>query len=141
MLSLTPAGKPAWAASAAHKNSSVSRHCPAPGQVAACRGGMRCSTAVSRCAAVGIATEVAIFYVSEFVSLADELPRHEALVQAGINRMRPIAMTTFPQRFHPIPRILAAALVALPAGLSATVTEMTGQGELDLACGVLRSGP
>lgn len=30
---------------------------------------------------------------------------------------------------------------ALPAGLSATVTEMTGHGELDLACGVLRSGP
>jgi multidrug efflux pump subunit AcrB len=55
---------------------------------------------------VGIATEVAIFYVSELVSLPGELPRHEALVQAGINRMRPIAMTTF-----------AAILALLPLAL------------------------
>lgn len=44
---------------------------------------------------VGIATEVAIFYVSEYYDL-DEIPdRKEALVLAGKNRMRPIAMTTF----------------------------------------------
>jgi multidrug efflux pump subunit AcrB len=55
---------------------------------------------------VGIATEVAIFYVSELVSLSEDLPRHEALVQAGINRMRPIAMTTF-----------AAILALLPLAL------------------------
>jgi multidrug efflux pump subunit AcrB len=55
---------------------------------------------------VGIATEVAIFYVSEFVSLPDEIAPHEALVQAGINRMRPIAMTTF-----------AAILALLPLAL------------------------
>ena len=55
---------------------------------------------------VGIATEVAIFYVSELVSLSDDLPRHEALVLAGINRMRPIAMTTF-----------AAILALLPLAL------------------------
>jgi multidrug efflux pump subunit AcrB len=55
---------------------------------------------------VGIATEVAIFYVSELVSLPDTLEPHEALVQAGINRMRPIAMTTF-----------AAILALLPLAL------------------------
>ncbi len=48
---------------------------------------------------VGIATEVAIFYFSEFQSLTDTesagmAVRRQALVQAGKNRMRPIAMTT-----------------------------------------------
>ncbi|BAP88892.1 acriflavin resistance protein [Burkholderiales bacterium GJ-E10] len=53
---------------------------------------------------VGIATEVAIFYFSEFQGLAgtaldgpglaDATVRRQALVQAGKNRMRPIAMTT-----------------------------------------------
>jgi CzcA family heavy metal efflux pump len=55
---------------------------------------------------VGIATEVAIFYVSELVSLPEGLGTHEALVRAGLNRMRPIAMTTF-----------AAILALLPLGL------------------------
>ena len=45
---------------------------------------------------VGIVTEVAIFYFSEYQDLrtagANAL---DALVEAGINRMRPIAMTTF----------------------------------------------
>jgi multidrug efflux pump subunit AcrB len=55
---------------------------------------------------VGIATEVAIFYVSELVSLPDDLPAHQALIEAGVNRMRPIAMTTF-----------AAILALLPLAL------------------------
>jgi multidrug efflux pump subunit AcrB len=55
---------------------------------------------------VGIATEVAIFYVSELVSLPDSLAPHDALIQAGLNRMRPIAMTTF-----------AAILALLPLAL------------------------
>jgi multidrug efflux pump subunit AcrB len=55
---------------------------------------------------VGIATEVAIFYVSELVSLPDELASHQALIEAGLNRMRPIAMTTF-----------AAILALLPLAL------------------------
>ncbi|MDB6113500.1 MAG: acrB 2 [Lacunisphaera sp.] len=55
---------------------------------------------------VGIATEVAIFYVSELVSLPDDLPPHQALIEAGLNRMRPIAMTTF-----------AAILALLPLAL------------------------
>ena len=55
---------------------------------------------------VGIATEVAIFYVSELNSLPTDLDAHEALVRAGVNRMRPIAMTTF-----------AAILALLPLAL------------------------
>ena len=44
---------------------------------------------------VGIATEVAIFYVSELVTLPGDFDLGEALIRAGQNRMRPIAMTTF----------------------------------------------
>ncbi|MGS1024408.1 efflux RND transporter permease subunit [Burkholderia glumae] len=45
---------------------------------------------------IGIVTEVAIFYVSEFRSLVHEegMPVNEALILAGRNRLRPIAMTT-----------------------------------------------
>jgi multidrug efflux pump subunit AcrB len=56
---------------------------------------------------VGIATEVAIFYFSEFQSLAGNMPRRQALIEAGKNRMRPIAMTT-----------LAAILTLLPLALA-----------------------
>jgi len=56
---------------------------------------------------VGIATEVAIFYFSEFQSLEGRMPRREALIEAGRNRMRPIAMTT-----------LAAILTLAPLALA-----------------------
>jgi multidrug efflux pump subunit AcrB len=56
---------------------------------------------------IGMATEVAIFYYSEQQELATTLPpdrpREQALLEAGLNRMRPIAMTT-----------LAAILTLLP---------------------------
>jgi len=55
---------------------------------------------------VGIATEVSIFYVSELVTLPRETPFDTALIEAGTNRMRPIAMTTF-----------AAILALLPLAL------------------------
>jgi multidrug efflux pump subunit AcrB len=55
---------------------------------------------------VGIATEVAIFYVSEYYVLAGDFERREALKIAGKTRMRPIAMT-----------ILAAILALLPLAL------------------------
>jgi CzcA family heavy metal efflux pump len=56
---------------------------------------------------VGIVTEVAIFYFSEFQDLRGAHPVAEALVLAGINRRRPIAMTT-----------LAAILALLPLALA-----------------------
>jgi CzcA family heavy metal efflux pump len=55
---------------------------------------------------VGIAGEVAIFYVSELVDLRAEGNDREALIQAGVNRMRPILMTT-----------IAAILALLPLAL------------------------
>ncbi len=55
---------------------------------------------------IGIVTEVAIFYYSEYV----ELPAsEERFIRAGANRMRPIAMTTFAA-------ILALAPLALGIG-------------------------
>jgi multidrug efflux pump subunit AcrB len=65
---------------------------------------------------VGIATEVSIFYVSELVSLPDKVSPHDALVQAGINRMRPIAMTTFAS-------ILALLPLALGIGAGSSMQQ------------------
>jgi multidrug efflux pump subunit AcrB len=56
---------------------------------------------------VGIVTEVAIFFFSEYFSLPPETGRSEALIEAGRNRMRPIIMTT-----------LAAILTLLPLALA-----------------------
>ncbi|MHB1035259.1 MAG: efflux RND transporter permease subunit [Pirellulales bacterium] len=56
---------------------------------------------------IGIVTEVAIFYYSEYHDLpADANKGHERFVLAGVYRMRPIAMTT-----------LAAILALLPLAL------------------------
>jgi multidrug efflux pump subunit AcrB len=52
---------------------------------------------------IGIVTEVAIFYFSEQQELAPARSWRESLIEAGQNRMRPIAMTT-----------LAAILTLLP---------------------------
>ena len=56
---------------------------------------------------IGISTELAIFYVSEYVELARHMPAREALAAAAGNRLRPIAMTT-----------LAAILTLLPLALA-----------------------
>ena len=55
---------------------------------------------------VGIVTEVGIFYVSEWVDLPDTDSIDRRLTDAGVNRMRAIAMTT-----------LAAILALLPLAL------------------------
>ena len=55
---------------------------------------------------VGIVTEVAIIYYSEFNDLPADADRAERYILAGKNRMRPIAMTT-----------LAAMLALLPLAL------------------------
>ena len=54
---------------------------------------------------VGIATEMAVFLVSEYQELQKELPPRDALHEAALNRMRPIAMST-----------LAMILALLPLG-------------------------
>ncbi len=55
---------------------------------------------------VGIATEMAIFFVSEAQDLLHSLSPREALAKAAANRLRPIAMTT-----------LAAILTLMPLAL------------------------
>ena len=55
---------------------------------------------------IGIATEMAIFFVSEYSELAHALPARQALLEASRNRLRPIAMTT-----------LAAILTLMPLAL------------------------
>src|SRR3984893_2881937 len=56
---------------------------------------------------VGIVTEVAIFYFSEYEALLlSGMPANDARLEAGVNRFRPIAMTT-----------LAAILALLPLAL------------------------
>jgi CzcA family heavy metal efflux pump len=55
---------------------------------------------------VGIVTEVGIFYYSEYRELGDTVHWRDRLIQAGVNRMRPIAMTT-----------LAAILALMPLAL------------------------
>jgi multidrug efflux pump subunit AcrB len=55
---------------------------------------------------VGIVTEVAIFYFSEYEMLLNAGTAADALYEAGVNRFRPIAMTT-----------LAAILALLPLAL------------------------
>ena len=56
---------------------------------------------------IGIGTEMAIFYVSEYEELAHRMPRAEATREASRNRLRPITMTT-----------LAAILTLLPLALA-----------------------
>jgi multidrug efflux pump subunit AcrB len=56
---------------------------------------------------IGIGTEMAIFYVSEYAELAQEMAPARALREASRNRLRPITMTT-----------LAAILTLLPLALA-----------------------
>ncbi|MEO8742490.1 MAG: efflux RND transporter permease subunit, partial [Lysobacteraceae bacterium] len=58
---------------------------------------------------VGIVTEVAIFYFSEFTGMREVESRHAALLEAGHNRIRPILMST-------IAAILTLAPLALAIG-------------------------
>ena len=56
---------------------------------------------------IGIGTEMAIFYVSEYEELALRMPPGEAVREASRNRLRPITMTT-----------LAAILTLMPLALA-----------------------
>ena len=52
---------------------------------------------------IGIVTEVAIFYYSEYESLPDSVKGIQRMVDAGRNRMRPIVMTTLAAIFALMP--------------------------------------
>jgi multidrug efflux pump subunit AcrB len=69
---------------------------------------------------IGIVTEIAIFYFSEYRDLIATMPFERALIAAGKNRMRPIAMTTFAAILTLLPlalAIVAGLMVQLPLAL------------------------
>jgi multidrug efflux pump subunit AcrB len=81
---------------------------------------------------LGIATEVAIFYFTEYEALLEEgLEPDRALVEAGMNRLRPIAMTT-------LAAILALAPLALALGGSASMERPLA---IAIISGLIAQGP
>jgi len=56
---------------------------------------------------LGIATEMAIFYVSEYQELEKTVPPRQALYDAALNRLRPIAMSTLAMILALLPLALA----------------------------------
>jgi CzcA family heavy metal efflux pump len=81
---------------------------------------------------LGITTEVAIFYFTEYESLlAEGMSPDAALVQAGINRIRPIAMTT-------LAAILALAPLALALGGGASMERPLA---IAIIAGLVAQGP
>jgi multidrug efflux pump subunit AcrB len=81
---------------------------------------------------LGIATEVAIFYFTEYEALlAEGVEPDQALVQAGVNRLRPIAMTT-------LAAILALAPLALALGGHASMERPLA---IAIIAGLIAQGP
>jgi len=81
---------------------------------------------------LGITTEVAIFYFTEYESLlAEGRAPDEALVLAGLNRIRPIAMTT-------LAAILALAPLALALGGGASMERPLA---IAIITGLVAQGP
>ena len=77
---------------------------------------------------VGIVTEVAIFYFTEYVHLtATGVAPDRALVDAGVNRLRPIAMTT-----------IAAILALVPLAIGHSMQEPLA---VAIIAGLLAQGP
>jgi len=64
---------------------------------------------------IGVATEMAIFLVSEYQALATSMPPRQALYEAALNRSRPIMMSTF---------AMILALVPLGAAISGSGDQM-----------------
>ncbi len=64
---------------------------------------------------VGISTEMAVFYVSEYQALANTMPLRAALYEAALNRLRPITMSTL---------AMILALVPLGAAVSGSGDQM-----------------
>jgi multidrug efflux pump subunit AcrB len=99
---------------------------------------------------IGISTEMAIFFVSEYQELARTMPPRAAVQEAALNRLRPIAMSTLAMILALVPlgaaisgsgdqmlqplaiAIIAGALVQLPLVLLAMpiVIEMIDSGRL-----------
>jgi len=77
---------------------------------------------------IGIVTEVAIFYFTEYDGLiADGMAPRRALIDAGVNRLRPIAMTT-----------LAAILALTPLALGSSMQKPLA---VAIIAGLIAQGP
>ena len=77
---------------------------------------------------VGIATEMSVFLVSEYQSLRSAMPPHEALREAALNRMRPIAMSTL---------AMILALLPLGAAISGSGDQMLQPLAIAIIAGIL----
>jgi multidrug efflux pump subunit AcrB len=81
---------------------------------------------------LGITTEVAIFYFTEYEALlAEGVAPDQALIDAGVNRLRPIAMTT-------LAAILALTPLALALGAGASMQQPLA---IAIISGLLAQGP
>jgi len=77
---------------------------------------------------IGIVTEVAIFYFTEYDNLlAEGMAPERALIDAGVNRLRPIAMTT-----------VAAILALTPLALGASMQKPLA---IAIIAGLIAQGP
>jgi multidrug efflux pump subunit AcrB len=81
---------------------------------------------------IGIVTEVAIFYFTEYDSLVDGgMDPRQALVDAGVNRLRPISMTT-------LAAILALAPLAFALGAGSAMQRPLA---VAIIAGLIAQGP
>lgn len=81
---------------------------------------------------LGITTEVAIFYFTEYEALLKEgVTPEKALIEAGLNRLRPIAMTT-------LAAILALSPLALALGAGASMEQPLA---IAIIAGLIAQGP
>ncbi|HVC02219.1 MAG TPA: efflux RND transporter permease subunit [Steroidobacteraceae bacterium] len=77
---------------------------------------------------VGIATEMAIFYASEYQELEKTLPAREALTGAARNRLRPIVMSTL---------AMILALIPLGAAISGSGDQMLQPLAIAIIAGII----
>jgi len=77
---------------------------------------------------IGIATEMAIFFASEYEELAKTMPPREALHGAALNRLRPIVMSTL---------AMILALIPLGAAISGSGDQMLQPLAIGIIAGIL----
>ena len=77
---------------------------------------------------LGIATEMAIFFASEFQALALSMPAREALQNAALNRLRPITMSTL---------AMILALLPLGAAISGSGDQMLQPMAIAIIAGII----
>jgi multidrug efflux pump subunit AcrB len=77
---------------------------------------------------VGIATEMAIFFASEYQELEKTMPPREALHNAALNRQRPILMSTL---------AMILALIPLGAAISGSGDQMLQPLAIAIIAGII----